>query len=284
MLAILAAALGMVGIVLTSKGLAQGYPCCDGYGGYSARVLSNLITCATSACLFMVPFCALCAWVIFQSFFTTGPFTINLLQCLTTEAGLRSLQLVTHLCFFVSFFLNQLLLLWLFGTTILGHICKNSMMTSPAQMVVVGMSQSPGKIFEAFFSGGAKEMPFLLLNVREALQGFSVSSYCETMANSDQSLFDLWLGSLFLTIGLSIMAVALRGEKQRVHVHEMNEMAGLAGSAGEAVEGLLSSPGAAAGVATALGGPVLGGLVGAGMAARDSMSPQSSRTMKGLFG
>eukprot|EP00439_Symbiodinium_sp_Y106_P040903 s4232_g5.t1 len=85
---------------------------------------------------------------------------------------------------------------------------------------------------KAFFSGGAKEMPFLLLNVREALQGFSVSSYCEKMANSDQSLFDLWLGSLLLTIGLSIMAVALRGEKQRVHVHEMNEMVGWVGRRG----------------------------------------------------
>ncbi|OLP92592.1 hypothetical protein AK812_SmicGene25584 [Symbiodinium microadriaticum] len=106
---------------------------------------------------------------------------------LTTEAGLRSLQLVTQISEEAR------------DVAVRGLMTDITCPDGRRCLKILYVCRTVGNVLQplhadllhfvvkiAFFSGGAKEMPFLLLNVR--------------------SMFDLWLGSLFLTIGLSIMA------------------------------------------------------------------------------
>ncbi|CAJ1432052.1 unnamed protein product, partial [Effrenium voratum] len=265
-LSVLALSAALFGLVVGIKGFSQGKSCCDGWGSQAATVLSNVKGLAGLFFVLVPPFCALCAWCVAQSFFHLGRFQVKALECFMTSRGLRILQITANLLFFLCLGLSQLLLLWVFGTSFLGHLCQNHMLVSPAQMVAVGISNSPRDMLENVFSPTKDSSTFLMLGLREAMQGMSITNFCETMPYADAYLFDIWMGTFLLMISQSIMAVALRGEKQRVAVHE--ELEDDYGTmAGEAVQGLLKNRVAVSGIATAVAGPAVGGLLGAGMQA-----------------
>jgi len=262
----LALASSACALVLGVKGFVEGKSCCDGWGSGAATVLSNVEVLAGLLLFVIPPFTALCGWVVIQSFFHMGNFTVAQLECLTTSAGLRCLQLITHALFFVALLASQLLLCWFIGTSILGHFCANHLMTSPAQVLVAGISHSPRQSLESFFSEA--EVPFMMLGIRDSMKGLNLNTYCQNSQYADEYIFDIWLGCFLLMISQSLMAIALRGEKQRVNVHEdMGEEYGLAG---EAVTSLLKRPSAVAGVASLVGGPIAGALAGEAAEAYDS--------------
>lgn len=267
-LVVLGLATAVAGVSIGTKGFLEGNSCCDGWGSGAARVLGNLEILAGLLFVVVPSFTVICTVVLIQSFFHTGRFRIPQLDCLTTSAGLRGLQLLSHLLFFMGLFLSQLLLCWVIGTSVLGHLCGNQLMRQPAQVLVTGLSRSPSDIFQSFFEDAA-ELPFLTLSLREAMKGLNLNSYCNNSPNADQYLHDIWLGSFLLMLSQSFMAIALRGEKQRVGVHELNEDE--YGLAGEAVTGLLKNPSAVAGAASLVGGPLAGALAGAAASAADRM-------------
>jgi len=275
-LVVLALASAIAGLIIGFKGFVEGKSCCDGWGNGAATALSNVEGFAGLLLFVIPPYTVLCTWVVIQSFFHTGRFRLSQLECLTTSSGLRALQLVAHALFFTALLISQLLLCWLVGTSLLGQFCGNHLMVSPAQVLVAGISHSPGGAFKAFF--GDAEVPFLMLGIRESLQGLNLNTYCNNMPDANKYIFDIWLGVFLLMISQSIMAVGLRGEKQRVNVHEMGEEYGLAG---EAVTGLLKNPSAVGGLASLVGGPIAGGLAGAAVEAYDN---SNSGARHGLFG
>lgn len=270
-LVVLALASSIAGLIFGVQGYLEGKSCCDGWGSHAATVLSNVEALAALLLFTIPPYTALCSWVLIQSFFHMGQFQIMRLDSLTTSTGLRCLQLISHAAFFATLLTSQLLLCWLVGTSLLGHFCGNHLMVSPAQVLVAGISHSPQDALKNFF--GEAEVPFLMLGIRDSLKGLNLNTYCQQVPDADKYIFNMWLGSFLLMISQSLMAIALRGEKQRVNVHE--EMGEDYGLAGEAVTGLLKNPAAVSGVASLFGGPIAGGLAGAAAEAYDSRDRKS---------
>lgn len=244
-------------------GFASGWPCCTGLGSQAGAVLTHVLWTSVIGYMLIVPFNVMAAYVVCLSFFESVPLKIRLFQGMTTSGGLRTLQLITQFCFFLCLMGSQLLLVWLCGLSLLGHICSNSAVIAPAQMLVMAMGKSPADLLDQFFAPADPATGFTV-TMRQVLQDLNLSSYCSSLGTANVPMWYIWMGSSLLVISQALLSVALRGEKQRVHVHELVEAdMGLGHMAGEAMSGLLQDPSMISTVGGAIGGPAgaaVGGL------------------------
>lgn len=251
----------LLAAVFAVFGFASGWPCCTGLGSQAGSVLTHVLWSSVIGYMLIVPFNAMAAYVVCLSFFESVPCKVRLFEGMTTSGGLRTLQLITQLCFFVCLVGSQLLLVWLCGVSLLGHVCSNSAVIAPAQMLVIAMGKSPADLFDSFFSPADPATGFTI-TIRQVLQDLNLSSYCSSLGTANGPLWYIWMGSSFLVVSQALLSVALRGEKQRVHVHELVEAEmGFGHMAGEAMNGLLNDPSTASSVGGVVGGP-LGAAVG----------------------
>eukprot|EP00930_Biecheleria_cincta_P001990 TRINITY_DN103068_c0_g1_i1.p1 TRINITY_DN103068_c0_g1~~TRINITY_DN103068_c0_g1_i1.p1 ORF type:complete len:286 (-),score=41.83 TRINITY_DN103068_c0_g1_i1:36-893(-) len=237
-------------------GFASGWPCCTGLGSQAGSVLTHVLWSSVIGYMLIVPFNAMAAYVVCLSFFESVPFKLRLFEGMTTSGGLRTLQLITQFCFFLCLAGSQLLLAWLCGVSLLGHICSNPTLIAPAQMLVVAMGNSPADLFDSFFSPADPATGFTI-TLRQVLQDLNLISYCGSLGTASRPMWYIWIGSSLLVVSQALLSVALRGEKQRVHVHELVEAEiGLGHMAGEAIDGLLHNPAAVSSVGGVIGGPL----------------------------
>eukprot|EP00931_Biecheleriopsis_adriatica_P104595 TRINITY_DN79259_c0_g1_i1.p1 TRINITY_DN79259_c0_g1~~TRINITY_DN79259_c0_g1_i1.p1 ORF type:complete len:298 (+),score=55.61 TRINITY_DN79259_c0_g1_i1:58-951(+) len=277
-----AAVLSVAGAVNAVQGY-QGQACCDGYGSNAAAVLSHVLYSSGTLMFVLLPFNLLCFWVLVLSFFHPRACPCLSLTWLTTSKWLRILQLIAQTSFFFILFFDQLLLIWLCCTTTLSHLCSNSALMAPAQMIALALGNSPAGVFSSFF-GAQQEQPFYVADFRQMMQGVNIKSYCNGNADASTYLFHLWLASLLFVISQGLLAASLRGEKQRATMHELlDEMTSMGHVGGEVMQGLLGNSDVVQGAATALGGPLGGAVASMGLSALGKVDEAQHSSSKGWF-
>lgn len=211
--ALILSALAAAGGVASGLGAGR---CCDGDTLNSLKVLEWALPVWCSGVAMLNLLCAVAVWL---SFFHCACAGRLLVQCLTTSRALCCLRVLVMATFVAQLALSQYLLVWRCAVSTLSFICGLPEAEAAwAQQVLQALAVSHG-------DGTAAS----LLHLQDVIRETDIQHYCDPSQATGVAPRLAWPASLLLVLTQALMAVALNGEKERVGVHELSELAAFAG-------------------------------------------------------